>query len=339
MRFGFLVTSRCNAACLHCSTSCGPHETAELPTTTIVALMDQAAAIWRRERVAREPLVFAITGGEPFLDFARLRAIVAHGAALGGIVTCVTNAYWAANDGKARALLTTLREAGLTRLAVSTSRFHQRFVKLERASRAVRVARALGIGTSVKIAYTVTDRRDPEGVRRWSRSCGAEKAEVFPLMPYLRDGARLADGVYVRRTGLPRGRCPAAGLTIAADQKAYTCCMPGAFTEFLALGDVTAARLDELYQRFYLGPRQRVLRQRGPIYFARAVLADGHGHRLRGAYESPCDLCAHIARDPVMSRIASESADTFARDQLRAILRRRRAAFVPSAGSPALPGD
>lgn len=320
MRLGFLVTARCNATCAHCTTNSGPRETAELPGDRIVSLMDEAAVIWRRERVRGEQLQFCISGGEPFLDFARLTAVVAHGARLGAKVTCVTNGYWASSDEKARAKLAALRQAGLYMLAVSTSRFHRQFVKLERVERALKLAREGGLRLGLKCAITAAEDRGPEGLEHWAREQDVDQLEVFPVVPYVRDDVVLPEADYIRSVRLPKGRCPGATITVREDGQAYTCCMPGAFTEFLTLGNVFETSLAEIDERFYLHGRQQVLRHRGPAHFARAVIAAGLGDRLRKRYAGVCDLCAHVASDSAMAAVADRSAQAFAEERFRAEL-------------------
>lgn len=329
MRFGFLITARCNAACTHCTTSCGPNETAAIPREKLLGLMDQGAALWRKHGAKGEQLQFCISGGEPFLDFEGLLELVAHGASLHARMSCVTNGFWAASDDKARRHLEAIKAAGLTSLAVSTSRFHQRYVKPERVKRALDIAREIGIHATLKCALTNADRAAEDGLEQWARASGADRLEMFPVVPYLREGARLPDDEYIRKLKLPRGRCPQPTVTVKENGIAYTCCMPGGFVEFLALGNVHESGLDAIYRRFYRGDVQQALRHRGPFHFARAIIGRGEGRRLRERYESACDLCAHIASDTVMSRIAQAAAREFARSRMTMTL-----AKLLSAGAP-----
>lgn len=330
MRFGFLITARCNAACAHCTTNSGPYEEQELRADTVADLMDQAAALWQQERAPGERLEFCFSGGEPFTDFARLVGLVRHGAGLGAAVTCVTNGSWAVSDERARDRVAQLKEAGLTTLGVSTSRFHQQFVKRDRVRRALDAAREAGIRTALKCAITAVDRDGPHSLEQWARARHVDKLELFAVTPYVRIGAALPEDDFLRTEGIPAGRCPAATLTVREDGRAYTCCMPGAFTDFLKVGNVFETSLAVLYDRFYLEARQRTLRHRGPRHFARAVIAAGQGARLRDRYESVCDLCAHIARDPVMAPIAARAAEQFADEQLRAAMARPTSASLPA---------
>jgi MoaA/NifB/PqqE/SkfB family radical SAM enzyme len=279
--------------------------------------MDQAAAVWASERAPGEDLHFSISGGEPFLDLALLTQIVGHGARLGAVVGCVTNAFWASSDVAAHAKLSLLKDAGLRLLAVSTSRFHQDFVRRQRVERALRTAESLGLRTVLKCSTTQTDFEDLE---RWAGAQRVDHREIFPVTPYLRRGAVLDERNFIRSEGLPGGRCPGATLTVREDGRAYTCCMPGAFTDFHSVGNTYEQGLGLLYDRFCVNGKQQVLRDKGPAHFAAAVVRAGEGHRLRAAYEGVCDLCAHIGSDPVMAAIAENTARAHARRQAAAAI-------------------
>lgn len=332
MRFGFLITSRCNASCRHCTVDSGPYRSECLSAEQVTGLMDEAAAIWQRERSPDEELHFSISGGEPFLDFTKLHRIVMHGAGLGAVVACVTNGYWASSDQAARTRLAKLKECGLSLLAVSTSSFHQDFVRRERVERALSVATSLGLRTALKCATTSGDTGESGALVRWAEGTKVDQREVFPVLPYLRPGVALNESQYIRNQQLPSGGCPAATLTVREDGRAYTCCMPGAFTEFHALGNALEEGLGPVYRRFYLNGVQQALRDLGPAHFAKAVQRAGRGRRLRDGYEGVCDLCAHIGSDPVMAAIALRSAQAHATRQMVvaawALVRRALRRFV-----------
>ncbi len=318
MNIGLLITARCNAQCTHCATTCGPARTEALPQGRIFSLMDEAAAI-RRKIGGDEPLHFSLSGGEAFLDFQQLLEIAAHGKRLGATVSCVTNAYWATSDEKARAMLTEVKAAGLTHLASSTSRFHQRYVKIERVRRALTIAKELGLHTCLKCAQTVSDRKDG-WAEAFAKSVAPDETEIFPIVQPLRDGGVLPDSEFIREKGLPKGRCPVPVITVREDGKAYTCCTPGGFVPFLELGNVHETGLAGIRERYYLGGKQHILLKKGPIHFARRAMAQGQGHLLRDAYAGICDLCAHIATDPTLSALAEADGEAHERRQLRKLL-------------------
>jgi hypothetical protein len=299
MDIALVLSSRCNASCAHCSTSCGPYRKEALGRDEIFRLMNEAAAI-----DDGRPLEFHITGGEPFLDFDLLLATVAHGRSLAGSVTCVSNAFWARSIEETRQKLTQLRDAGLQLLAISVSRFHEQYVPLRRVRLALEVAASIGLTTQLKGAVTVSDLEPGGALSRWKSTLHADRIAIFPVVPYLREGASLPEHEYCWQPGLPTNKCPDEIVCIESDGVAFSCCGQKRSTQFLALGSVREQSLAEVQQRFRHGGRQRILREQGPVAFARAAIDAGLGHLLRESYAGPCDLCVHIASEPQLRAVA-----------------------------------
>lgn len=315
MILALILGSRCNAACGHCSTSCGPTRTEVMTEATIVRLMDEAAAA-----AAGDPLKFALSGGEPFLDLPMLLRVIAHGRRLGGEVTCVSNGYWATSPEKARTVLQSVKDAGLTKLGLSASRFHQEFVNLKRVERALAAGRQIGLHCTLKYARPASDPLGEEAIRAWALAAGANEAQIFAVMPHLRAGFELPETEYERADGVPTGTCPAAIFTVRESGDAFTCCTPGSDIPLLALGNANEARLDDLLDRYYAGGVQQILRDQGPIHFARAAVARGLAGRLRPSYADVCDLCTHIANDAQLAAVATECAEELETRQIDNLL-------------------
>jgi MoaA/NifB/PqqE/SkfB family radical SAM enzyme len=303
MRLGIVLTAHCNATCAHCSKSYGPHRTEHLGKLEIFRLMDQAVEI-----DDGLPLAFDLTGGEPFIDFELLLEIVSHGSRLGAQISCVTNAFWARNDDVTRSKLTGLRDSGLTLLSVSVSRFHQRYVSVDRVRRALAVASELGIDTELKGAVTRTDLK-PGGLRdTWKNALSADWVSIFPILPHLRDSESLPEEEFYREPGLPQQRCPGDMVCVDFDGLARSCCTLGYGDPFLVVGNVHSMPLQKIHEKFSHAGKQRILRESGPIEFARGVVAAGLAHRLRASYAGPCDLCLHIQSDPQLRYVAEAMA-------------------------------
>jgi len=299
MRLGIVMTARCNATCAHCSKDYGPHRTEHLCKDEIFRLMNEAAAIQDGQ-----PFAIDLTGGEPFLEFDLLVDIISHGVRLGAAVGCVTNAFWARDDAVARTKLTMVRDAGLSLLSVSVSRFHQSFVPLHRARRALTIASMLGMDTELKGAVIRSDLNPGGLVDTWAQVLDADWISVFPVLPRLRAGAALPADEYYREAGLPTQRCPGDMLCVDFDGLARSCCTLGHGDPFLVVGDARRMPLKQIHETFRSAGKQRILRELGPVEFARGAQAAGVGHRLRDAYAGPCDLCLHIQSDPQLRAVA-----------------------------------
>jgi MoaA/NifB/PqqE/SkfB family radical SAM enzyme len=220
----------------------------------------------------------------------------------------MTNAFWARNDDISLRKLKLLKDAGLTSIGVSISRFHEQFVPSHRVERALRIASQLGISTELKAAITLHDLKPHGEFSRWQKTLHAEWLNVFPVLPYLRDGEVLPDMEYYRETGLPVHKCPGDEICVDFNGVARSCCSLGTENTFLAVGNTRETSLRDIHGRFERGGKQRILRQEGPIAFARAAIVAGLGDRLRDAYAGPCDLCMHIRADTQLRSIAEQMA-------------------------------
>ena len=303
MRLGIVLTARCNATCAHCSKSYGPHRTEHLGLDEILRMMNEAADI-----ADSEPLAFDLTGGEPFLDFDLLADVVSHGSRLGAEVTCVTNAFWARSDEIAKFKISRLKECGLTWLCVSASRFHQEFVDLRRVRRALEAAIAAGIQTELKGAITKIDFEAGGALSEWKGVLKATRISIFPVLPYLREGETLPEHEYYRELGLPYQRCPGDMVCVAFDGIARSCCTVGHEDAFLVIGNTRRESLREIHSTLMHAAKQRILREMGPVEFARAAIKVGFGNKLRREYAGPCDLCLHIQSDPQLRQVAEDTS-------------------------------
>jgi len=140
---GLLITDACPARCRHCYVCAGPDRTGWM---TVEAAAAHLAALARLGVRAEE---VHIGGGEPFLDFDRLRAIVAaaRDAGLAGIGYVETSGFWATSDDLARQRLRELAGAGMMQLSISADPYHQEFVPPEPVQRLYAAAKeVLGPG-------------------------------------------------------------------------------------------------------------------------------------------------------------------------------------------------
>lgn len=313
MRLGLIITQRCNAQCLHCYSSCGPHETKQLSESRLLQLIDDSAAC-----TPDDALNISISGGEPFLFPALLQRLISRGNAHGAWMSCVSNGSWAHNPTKAQAILQPLHDAGLDALDISYSEFHRAYVPENRIKHALGAAISLGLHSTLK--YVETASSSGAEICRWAEEAGADHVQRIALLPALRTGAKLPDSTYSRREGLPGGACPGPLLSIREDGSAYGCCTPGAHTRWHHLGNVHAQTLTHLQQRYISSPRLRLLRREGPIALAKAVQTEGLGHLLRTSYVNACELCTHITSDPTMAKIARSTAERRDVQNLTAIL-------------------
>lgn len=133
---GLMLTYRCSAACAFCYYCCDPEKDALMS-------VDTAMASWEGLiRLAGDTARVHLTGGEPFLVFDRLAAIVqqTHKRGLKGLEYIETNGSWAADDNDIREKLMFLDAHGMEKLKISCDPFHLEYVPAENILRLKSVA-------------------------------------------------------------------------------------------------------------------------------------------------------------------------------------------------------
>jgi hypothetical protein len=282
---------------LKCDFCCHPVEEYGPVKMTVDEAIDwigQAAHVASVKRVV-------FTGGEPFLYYRDLLAILEATQHVGLPVRIVTAAHWATDVEKAMALLRPLKERGLAELSVSTDPSHQAFVPRAYAEYAIQAAQKLGLiceiaavfwhpGQNLNAVVTI-----PDGV-----------GQVVHLAVPIGRGKHRA--VSPAEYGIEPSRFGACGrprqfdVTIYPDGNVYPCCSGGFNIQAkLSFGNLGQEPLSVIIDRIHHDRYVRVLFSLGltPIYeLARqkfpellAELPDP------SPYVSICQLCARIHSD------------------------------------------
>ena len=139
-----ITTHQCTAACDHCCFACTPKVTKAIPVERLHRLIDEAAAVSSIQ-------VVVFTGGECFLLGKDLDDLIRHAGDRGFSTRCVTNGYWAVNEGGARERVARLKAAGLNEINFSTGSFHAKYVPVERIVAGAKACYEAGITTLIAI--------------------------------------------------------------------------------------------------------------------------------------------------------------------------------------------
>ncbi|MCL2060024.1 MAG: radical SAM protein [Oscillospiraceae bacterium] len=136
---GIMANYACNAACRHCLYACSPDRGGGYIT--------QAAAEKTCELLIEGGCYSVhIGGGEPFLDFDGLLALVETLGRAGISIDYIeTNAYWAEDPGAAQRL-GALRRAGADALCISVDPFHAEYVPVKLPLKLAEICRSAGFG-------------------------------------------------------------------------------------------------------------------------------------------------------------------------------------------------
>ena len=294
-------------------------------------MLDQAGRMVKRDRV----FAVCFSGGEPFLNFTELAAMIARASRNGARVSCVTNGFWAVSAAAAREKLAVLKRAGLDNLVISTDKFHQRFVPLAKVRTVIAACRELGIGFGLKYVVTKNGPRLTSLLRQLEDvTAGAEfKIQEIPCLPAGR-ARELPAAAFRYQRGLPGKRCPGQGmLTIDPSGIAYPCCPP-AWPKRLGLGDARTTPLAVLAKKAATDPLLKLLRREGPAFLVPYLELAGTIF-ARGRFVEECHLCQAvmeaIASDPALEQAVTR-AIRVGRDACR--LRRRAADTVLALFAP-----
>jgi sulfatase maturation enzyme AslB (radical SAM superfamily) len=166
-------TRRCNIACAHCYTASGPTVREELDPGTLLAAVEDAAALGYRQ--------LAVSGGEPLLS-RHLAPLLSHARALGMLTTVTTNGM----------LLTVRRWEPLAPLvdvlAVSIDGTPEEHDTMRRCDGAfartvanLAVVRSSGIPFGIIFTLTFHNVDSLEFVVRLAADQGARSVQVHPL--------------------------------------------------------------------------------------------------------------------------------------------------------------
>jgi hypothetical protein len=146
---GLLLTYRCPARCRCCYVCSGPDKGGDMGVAG-------ALGLWRQlQEASPHGCRVHIGGGEPFLCWETLRAVVrqAKVEGLSPLEAVETNAYWATDDAVAGERLRELAEAGMAGLAISADPDHQEFIPIANVRRLARVAEEMLGAENVKVRW------------------------------------------------------------------------------------------------------------------------------------------------------------------------------------------
>lgn len=278
-----LLTYKCNASCDHCFLSCGPSREGLISLDEVRKYVEDATAA---------PYInhFFIEGGEPFLYPRLLRDAVAEITARGFWLGILTNGFWATSEREACVSLEPLVEAGLSSIGISTDAWHNRFVPVERAELAARVAGEMGLDANL---MACTGGADGETVLARIRKDGLD---ISPSPVSCRGRAATSDECQTKNhkwqklTDCPEPFGGSSRVHLGQDGQIHLC-------QGLLLGhDARQKPLVEIFADFKVEdhPVCAALSAGGPAALAR--LAASYGFVSRDKYADGCQLCYEARR-------------------------------------------
>ena len=123
-QLAFLLTYKCTSECRHCCYSSSPRK------DSVMLLEDGKRYL--RELKSNYPIkVVSFVGGEPFLYFELLVALIEEATRLQIPNKVLTNGFWGKNEFTAKEYAERLKCAGLNELHVSVTAYHQEFTPVD----------------------------------------------------------------------------------------------------------------------------------------------------------------------------------------------------------------
>lgn len=293
---GIMYSTKCNIRCDHCMVEAGPECSERLADgqveEVITSLSQLGIGLW------------GITGGEPFLFPAKIRRFLswANDSEIKSMIA--TNAFWARTYEDARQTLQPLRQAGLSKLLISASKFHQVFIDVQCVVNAAQAACDDGIDTEVHLTMT----REMDGLtRHLLRTLRQNRISVRPYRLSLAGRAsRLAHEVMTSHgPSSPPGGCDQIHHPIVmTDGRVVSCCSLPTAPDYappswspLLLGNINERSLADILTEANQSVPLRLLARIGP----EGILNLLQGSAFAGEYPTGtpdesdrCKLCYHL---------------------------------------------
>jgi organic radical activating enzyme len=307
-----LPWNTCNAHCAHCGPDSGPKDKTRITRAETISLIEQAGSLYKGTEWC-----LSLSGGEIFLHYDELLEYSQLANSLGGYTTLITNCFWARTVEVAEEMLRPLKEANLKVLGASVGEFHREYIPINHVANAIKAARSVGILPHIRMAST-------KKFRLWQIMQELEKHEIWfvdfmemPVTPAGRAAREVNRDDLHLKPGVPKGGCPAAGMTINPSGNAMVCCN-GAGEYGLDVGSIREYSLENLNQRMASSLMVDFLVKFGPSRLLELLPEKERQNFEVSEYVSVCHLCFEIFADPTRHRRLNSLIEQWYRDQATA---------------------
>ncbi|NIM16450.1 MAG: radical SAM protein [Candidatus Aminicenantes bacterium] len=302
----FLYTNTCNAQCSHCCLSCGPDKNDKLSPEFLIENLSSFPGLNIGE--------FCITGGEPFLFLEEIEEILSFANSLGLKSYIGTNGFWGVSYSKAYNVLRKLYLSGLKVLLLSTDKYHQEFVSVDKIYNIVRAAEDIGIAVKITVNMTGKETENLLLIEKFNDFKCLISFKEPKLMGRARKNVNKEDLITV----IPGDRASYWDINeknihavcnqvkaplITPDKRVWICCGIPAnkyyYTNFnlnpLVLGNMNEKSLAAILKENEDNPMLKILISKGPVGLVRILeKVTGEKYNFRDKYYWACDLCCDI---------------------------------------------
>ena len=317
---GLMMTYRCQVVCPHCIVQAGPDRCEAMST--------EDACRWTREIAQYEGgriRYLALTGGEPFTNVETLRIVTEYASLHGLAPSVVTNAFWASTPERAIEVLESIPAIKI--LSISTDRYHQLAIPLQRVRNAVTAAETCGVTYSISVCTENEADENYMDLRRDIEAFAPREVILTAIaLPVGRALQRLGNRKYDMTADIPVSAC-ATGATpiIFPDGRVIGCIGPVIdlpCTHPIFLGNLQQSTLQDILDEAQTNTILHALRAWGPKKLIELISASDVATEIPGQFirESACDACYKL--------MANERIVTFLQHLGRDTAFRRKVAYA-----------
>ena len=272
-----------------------------------VIVDDKKMELGKAKEIIREMAGTGVTGisftaGEPFIYFNDMLELVNLCRDLNIYTRIVTNSYWAKKQEKAEQQVDMLKQAGLSQLRLSYSRWHQQHVPRQNVLNAALACMEKGL--EYFISFVTDFSEEDDGNEQFLRD---SKLKFFPE-PVIYAGRAHSFGRKEIFTDYQENRC-SMNPYLAPDLNMYACCDAGShftLTNFFLLGSLENHSVAQLFAKSETSPLYNCIRSMGISNIASFA---GIKAREIVTYRK-CELCKKLFDSPEILKTLDEAAET-----------------------------
>jgi len=287
---GLIVTYKCQVACPHCIIEAGPDRKEETRLDDAFNWINQIAD-YRNGYIK----VLSLTGGEPFYDIEKLKALSSFGEQKGLIVSAVTNAFWALTPQKATKILKEL--PFIKMLAISADVYHQKNIPFQRVKNAIRAAKKLDVPFQIGVCTENQDDNEYKTmIKKLQQITQPDKIKTAIVFPVGR-ALNITNPKYVTSDEPPISACSAGSAPIIFPNGNILGCIGPVidikFAHPLLLGNLNNKSLEEILDLSEINTIYHAIRIWGPRKIISMIKEAGLGKNLPTKYikNSICYAC------------------------------------------------
>lgn len=319
-----LTTLQCNITCAHCSVDSHPKRHERMPLPAALAYLRGLAATPGIDYID-------LSGGEPLIHIADVKALAQEAQRLGVGMRLTSNGFWARSVPKAVRMLSGLQAAGVAAVGLSVDEWHLPFVPASVVANYIAACREVGMQALLSAVvrgspHQARSRIPPAELKNVVARYGLEHEQLVDsdawsdhrasLQPRARTAFEQASirefvllswqiltsegrGRHLAPTEEPYGLappepCPAAGElpTIDPEGRLFPCCSPWASRPSHAFGTVSEAGTADDIERMRRSALVRVLHDFGPERLIQFLGAIGI--EFPDAHSGICNQCGQL---------------------------------------------